>query len=506
MEVVMNDSRPDVRIDVVPRVAEFLSRTHRLFIGGEWRPPLAGGTAETLNPATGSTLSTYSWADELDVEQAVDSAAIGFETWSKLTPARREAQLHAFAAVVEDRKVELAQLESLDNGKPYANAFNVETAVASSQLRYFAGWPTKITGQTFDVSAPDFHAYTRRRPLGVCAAITPWNYSLVMAMQKIAPALAAGNSLILKPSELTPLTALYLAELSAEAGMPPGVLNVLTGDGGVVGAALSRHRGIAKVAFTGSTEVGREILRASASNIKYSSLELGGKSPFIIFPDADLEAASESAMWAIFANSGQNCVAGSRLFLHSSVYDEVLERVIVGARNLVIGNGMSTGTQLGPLISRAHLDRVMSYVDQGVAEGATLATGGERCGGDLADGNFMTPAVLTDVKDDSPLAREEIFGPVLCAFSFDSESEVIDRANHGDFGLAAAVWTDDLNQAHRASEALRAGVVWVNTYDWFDPAVPFGGTGVSGLGRELGPSAMDMYTELKSVWVHVDHP
>lgn len=490
--------------EILEVVADFLKREHHHFIGGEQHPTDGGVRGDVLNPATGEVLSTIAIGSVADADVAVAAARDGFETWSALMPSEREANLHAFADLVVANKAELAQLEALDNGKPLTMAMGVDVNVAASQLRYFAGWPTKLRGETYPVSSPGYHVYTRREPLGVCAAITPWNYSLVMAMQKIAPALAAGNSLVLKPAELTSLTALYLADLANQAGLPPGTFNVVTGRGSVIGAALSEHRDVSKIAFTGSTDVGREILHASTTNIKYSSLELGGKSPLIIFDDADIEAATESAMWAIFANSGQNCVAGSRLFIQSGVYDEVIDRLVALTEELVVGPGMNPDSDLGPLISANQLASVLSYVDQGKAAGATLLTGGDRCGGDLADGYFMSPTIFADVGDDAVIANEEIFGPVLTVFRFDTDEEVYARANHPEFGLAAAVWTENVRRSHAAAAKLRAGVVWVNTYDWFDPAVPFGGSGQSGLGRELGPSAMDMYTELKSVWINID--
>jgi acyl-CoA reductase-like NAD-dependent aldehyde dehydrogenase len=385
----------------------------------------------------------------------------------------------------------------LDNGKPFSVAYNVEVNVAIGQMRYYAGLPTKLKGETYPVSSPDYLVYTRREPLGVCAAITPWNYSLVMATQKIGPALAAGNTLVLKPAEQTPLTALRLGELALEAGIPPGVFNVVTGFGHTAGAALTHHPDVDKVAFTGSTEVGKEIVRASAGNLKHVSLELGGKSPLIIFDDADIDAASETALWAIFANSGQNCVAGSRLFLQDGAYDAVMTYLTARTRALKVGAGMQDDTQIGPLISQTQLDRVLQYVEHGTAQ-AELMAGGVRLG---EAGYFLQPTIFGDVRDEMVIASEEIFGPVLSVMRFSSEDEVIVRANASRYGLAAGVWTNHLARGHRVAAQLKAGVVWLNTYDWFDPSVPFGGVGESGYGRELGTQVMDMYTELKSVWV-----
>lgn len=492
-------------LEISPAVTEFLQRPPRLLIDGKWQPAHTGATFATLNPATGEPLCYVAAGDAADVDAAVTAAQRALPAWAATPPAQRERLLHRFADLMEAHKAELAQLETLDNGKPYCVAYNVEVNVAIGQMRYYAGWPTKLTGETYAVSSPGFHVYTRREPVGVCAAITPWNYSLVMAAQKIGPALAAGNTLVLKPAEQTPLTALRLGELALEAGIPPGVLNVVTGFGHTAGAALSHHPGVAKVAFTGSTEVGKAIQRAAAETIKRVSLELGGKSPLILFDDVEnLDAATEAALWAIFSNSGQNCVAGSRLFVHARIYDAVLERLAERARRLVVGPGIEPATDLGPLISAEQLARVQRYIDSGSHAGATLVTGGERLGGRLAGGYFLAPTIFAHVADNAPIACEEIFGPVLTVFRFEEEAEVVARANALPFGLAAGVWTQHLARAHRMAARLKAGVVWINTYDWFDPAVPFGGMGESGLGRELGRQVMDAYTELKTVWVKVE--
>ncbi len=486
-------------------VTEFLQREQRLLIDGEWLPAQTGATFATLNPATGKPLCYVAAGDAADVDAAVAAAQRALSAWAATPPAQRERLLHRFADLMETHKEELAQLETLDNGKPFRVAYNVEINVAIGQMRYYAGWPTKLTGETYAVSSPGFHVYTRREPVGVCAAITPWNYSLVMAAQKIGPALAAGNTLVLKPAEQTPLTALRLGELALEAGIPPGVLNVVTGFGHTAGAALSHHPGVAKVAFTGSTEVGKAIQRAAAETIKRVSLELGGKSPLILFDDVeDLDAAAEAALWAIFSNSGQNCVAGSRLFVQAGIYDAVLERLATRAQQLVVGPGLEASTDLGPLISAEQLARVQRYIEIGRRSGATLVIGGERLGGRLADGYFLAPTIFAHVADNAAIACEEIFGPVLSVFRFEDEEEVIARANALPFGLAAGVWTQNLSRAHRMAARLKAGVVWINTYDWFDPAAPFGGMGESGLGRELGRQVMDAYTELKTVWVKVE--
>jgi acyl-CoA reductase-like NAD-dependent aldehyde dehydrogenase len=484
--------------EISPSVMDFLDREQKLLIGGEWVPAASGKTFNTLNPATGEPLCAVAEGDAEDVNRAVAAAREAFPAWAAMMPAEREALLRRFGDLMEAHHDELAQLETLDNGKPYSVAFNVEVNVAIGQMRYYAGLPTKLKGETYAVSSPGYHVYTRREPLGVCAAITPWNYSIVMAVQKIGPALASGNTLVLKPAEQTPLTAILLAELALEAGIPPGVFNLVTGYGHTAGAALTNHMDVDKVAFTGSTEVGQEIMRAAAGNLKHISLELGGKSPLIIFDDADLDAATETALWAIFANSGQNCVAGSRLYVQSGVYDEVVKALGQKAAALKVGPGLDDDTDIGPLISQRQLDRVMGYVGGATAQ---RVVGGARVG---ERGYFLQPTVFRDVPDDSPIANEEIFGPVLSAFKFDDDDDVIERANNTRFGLAAGVWTNHLGRAHRMAAALKAGVVWINTYDWFDPAVPFGGTGASGYGRELGTQVMDNYTELKSVWVKVE--
>lgn len=490
-------------IKIHSNVETFLKREQKLLIGGQWVEAAAGETFDTLNPATGQPLTRVAKGGVEDIDRAVKAARTAFPGWSATMPAERERLLHNFANLMEAHKEELAQLEVLDNGKPFNMAFNVEINVAIGQMRYYAGWPTKLTGQTYAVSSPGFHVYTRREPVGVCGAITPWNYSLVMAAQKIGPALACGNTLVLKPAEQTPLTAIRLAELALEAGLPEGVFNVVTGFGDTAGAALTHHPEVNKIAFTGSTEVGREIVKASAGNLKHVSLELGGKSPLIIFEDADLSAAAETAMWGIFANSGQNCVAGSRLFVQKSVYQEVLDTLAAKTQNLKVGPGLDESTDLGPLISQTQLDRVLNYIKQGRKQAADLVTGGQRLGAELANGYFLQPTIFSQVADNAIIANEEIFGPVLSVFQFDTEDEVIQRANRADYGLAAGLWTNDLSRGHRLAARLKAGVVWINTYDWFDPAVPFGGIGQSGYGRELGSQVMDMYTELKSVWVKI---
>ncbi|NJO06597.1 MAG: aldehyde dehydrogenase family protein [Chloroflexaceae bacterium] len=488
-------------VAIDPAVHRFMRRTHKLLIGGEWVPAASGATFETHDPATGDVLTTCASGDATDIDRAVQAARQAFPAWAATPPIERERLLHRFADLLELRRLELAQLEVLDNGKPFALAYQMEVDLAVDQMHYCAGMPTRITGETYPVSNTGFAAYTRREPLGVCGAITPWNYSLIMAVQKIGPVLACGNTLVLKPAEQTPLTALRVGELALEAGIPAGVLNIVTGYGPTAGAALAQHRAVDAISFTGSTEVGRQIVQASAGNLKQVSLELGGKSPLIIMDDANLDDATETAVWAIFANSGQNCVAGSRLYIQRSVYQQMIDQLVARAESLRVGPGMQHGVDLGPLISQTQRDRVCNYIEQGLAQHATLLTGGTDRPHGCAGGYFVPPTIFADVPDDATIAREEIFGPVLSVFVFDTEAEVLTRANALPYGLAAGVFTENVGRAQRMSAALHAGTVWVNTYDWFDPAVPFGGMGQSGYGRELGHQAADLYTTLKTVWV-----
>lgn len=492
-------------------IAEQISRDLRvkpldLLIGGRRVQALSGETFATLNPATGQELAQVARGGERDIDAAVRAARRAFEEshWRRMNGNERAQILYRLADLIEKHADELAVLECLDNGKPWLFARSSEVEGSIKTFRYFAGWPTKFGGETLPVSPRNgarILNYTTRQPVGVAGLIVPWNYPLSMAAWKVAPALAAGCCVVLKPAEQTPLTALRLGELALEAGVPEGVFNVVPGFGDA-GAALVEHLDVDKIAFTGSTGVGKAIVRASAGNLKKISLELGGKSPQIVLPDADLEAAAASIASGIFFNQGQTCTAGSRLYAHSSISEELLGRISANAAKLNIGNGLDDATTFGPLISQEQWDVVNGYVEVGRNEGAEVLTGGKRPSRQPG-GFYFEPTILASSRQDMRVVREEIFGPVLSALTWTDYDDLVCQANDSDFGLGAGIWTNDLKTAHRLADAIEAGTIWINCFNLVDPASPFGGFKQSGWGREHGRSAMELYSETKSVWVNL---
>lgn len=476
----------------------------RLFIGGEWKDAASGERFASLNPATGEVIAEVGRAGAADVDAAVAAAREALAgPWRSMDAAERGRLLWKLSDAIEARAGELARLESLDNGKPVREA-RIDIQMVVDTFRYYAGWATKLQGETIPVRGNVLN-YTLREPVGVVGAIIPWNFPLLMASWKVAPALACGNAIVLKPAEQTPLTALELAALAAEVGIPAGVLNVVPGYGEDAGASIVAHPDVDKIAFTGSTEIGKLIMRQASESLKKVSLELGGKSPNVVFADADLEAAVRGAFAGIFYNNGQACTAGSRLLVHESVHDEFMEKLVARAARMEPGNPLDPKTRMGPVISQEQLDRVLGYIDTGRREGAELLTGGERAEyeGELK-GFWLQPTIFSGVKPDQVIAREEIFGPVLATTTFSDEEEAIALANDSIYGLAAAVWTTDVKRAHRFARAIQAGTVWVNTYHPLDPASPFGGYKQSGFGRELGQHALELYTQVKSVWIDLN--
>ena len=488
------------QVSALPAFAQkFLSRDKQLFIDGEFVDAVSGKTFPVFNPATGEILAKVAEGDAADVDLAVSAARRAFESgpWRSMSPAERARLIYRLADKLEERLEDLALLESLDNGKPLAVARVADVPMSVENLRYMAGWATKIVGQSIPIPG-EFHAYTRREPIGVVGQIIPWNFPLLMLAWKIGPALAAGCTIVLKPAEQTPLSALLVAELAAEVGFPKGVFNVVPGYGETAGARIASHPDVDKVAFTGSTEVGKIIVRAATGNLKKVTLELGGKSPNVIFADANIQEAIAGAAFGIFFNMGQCCTAGSRLFVERSVFDEVTQGVAAAAKAMNVGSGLDSRTDIGPLVSDEQLDRVTGYIQSGISEGARALSGGVRAGD---KGYFVEPTVLVDTKPDMKIMREEIFGPVVAATPFDDPNEILASANDTIFGLAAGVWTKDVSKAHKVAAGLRAGTVWVNCYNVFDPALPFGGFKQSGWGREMSSNAIDCYTETKSVVV-----
>jgi len=485
------------------RVTSFVSRTHKILINGKWVDAVSGKTFPTYNPATGEVLARIAEGDKEDIDRAVNSARAAFENgpWRRLTASERGRLIWKLADLLEENLEEFAKLETLDNGKPLKIARVADVPLAVDLLRYMAGWATKIEGNTIPISVPyapgaKFLAYTLREPVGVVGQIIPWNFPLLMAAWKLGPALATGCTVVLKPAEQTPLTSLRLGELVQEAGFPDGVVNIVPGYGETAGAALAAHPGVDKIAFTGSTEVGKLILQAAAGNLKKVSLELGGKSPNIVFADSDVDTAIAGSASAIFFNHGQCCCAGSRLYVEQGIFDKVVEGVADQAKKIHVGSGLDSTTDMGPLVSEEQLNRVCNYLESGFSEGAQAVVGGTRHGD---KGYFVDPTVLVNTNDNMKVVQEEIFGPVVTAIPFKDPQELIARANDTVYGLAAGIWTRDIGKAHRLASELRAGTVWVNCYNIFDAALPFGGYKQSGWGREMGHDSLEMYTEVKAV-------
>ncbi len=476
-----------------------------LFINGQSVPALSGLTFETISPSTGLVLANVAQAGKEDVDLAVAAARRAFEgEWSRFKPFDRQQVLLRLAELVDANYDELALLDTLDMGGPISRTL-LGRRRAVAILRYYAGLATTTQGDTIPISAPgEFHCYTRKEPVGVVGAINPWNGPIGLAIWKLCPVLASGCTLVLKPAEQAPLSPLRLAELCMQAGVPAGVFNVITGFGDA-GAALAEHPGVDKIAFTGSTEVGQKIVRAAAGNMKRMSMELGGKSPDIVFADADLEAAIPGAAMAVFSNSGQICSAGTRLFVQRPIYEEFVARVAAYAKTLKVGDPLDEATQLGPVVSAEQLERVTGYMALGREQGARAVTGGQRLtSGALAQGYYVEPTVFADVQDDMRIAREEIFGPVISALPFDTLEEVIRRANDSNYGLGSGVWSRNVNTIHKVAHALRTGTVWANCYQIMDPAIPFGGYKMSGFGRESGVEHMHEYLQTKAVVVKLD--
>lgn len=488
--------------DLLPATQTFLDSPAKMLVGGQWRDAADGKTHPSVDPATGQALAEFPAGTAADADEAVAAARRAFPAWKRITPVDRGRMLQEAAMLMDRHTDELAELITLESGKPRWEA-EKEVGTAVSWTEYYAGWTTKILGDTIPLSLPgQFLNYTTREPLGVVAGITPPNYPLTMPLYKAAPALATGNTIIIKPSEDSSLVAIRLGEIFCEAGYPDGVFNVVTGLGDPVGVTLANHDDVDKITFTGSTEVGRELVRASAGNLKKVSLELGGKSPNIVFADADLEAALKGVFMGIFFCQGEICSAGSRLFIERTIYDEFIARFAEMARSIKLGHGLDAETKMGPLVSKAQQQRVLEYLTIGANENANTVAGGHAPGGALENGFFVQPTVFTGVDNSMRIAQEEIFGPVVCALPFEDLPDAIAQGNDSPFGLAAGVWTRDVRKAHQAAAALNAGTVWVNCYNAFDNASPWGGFKQSGWGREKGPYGLDLFTQIKSVIVN----
>jgi acyl-CoA reductase-like NAD-dependent aldehyde dehydrogenase len=488
--------------EVLPEVSKFIEGSPQMMIGGQRTAAESGETFEVFDPSAGKPFTEVPRGNIADVDKAVAAAraAVEDKRWSGLRPGKRTEILYKLGELVKKNIPELSQIEALDVGKPVKLASG-EIWLVGEVFRYYAGWPTKVFGET-NPTDENMFVYSLREPVGVCAGIIPWNYPLVMAAYKLAPALAFGNAVVLKPAEQAPLSSLRLAELCLEAGVPEGVVNVVTGFGNEAGHALAQHHDVDKVAFTGSTEVGRNILHASEGNLKRVSLELGGKSPNIVFPDADLRKAATGSMLGVFVNSGQVCTAGTRILVDKSIHDEFVDSLVTATQKMKVGPALEDETGMGPVVSAEQLERVTGYIDIGKAEGAEVATGGNGASG-LGDGYFVEPTVFTGVSNNMRIAQEEIFGPVATVIPVDDVDEAIRVANDTIYGLAAAVWTNDLKKAHRVARGIKAGTVWVNTAGLYDPATSFGGYKQSGFGRELGLHSMELYTQTKSVWINL---
>jgi phenylacetaldehyde dehydrogenase len=492
---------------VDPRVISFIEKPRKMLINGNWVDAVSGKTFPTYDPSTGEVLATVAEGDRADIDLAVKAARKAFETgpWRKMSASERGRLIWKLGDLIDEHLEEFAYLESLDNGKPLTIARAADVPLAAELFRYMAGWTTKLEGNTIPLSVPytpkaKYLSYTLREPIGVVGQIIPWNFPLLMAAWKLGPALATGCTIVLKPAEQTPLSALRLGELIMEAGFPEGVVNVVPGYGETAGAALAAHMDVDKIAFTGSTEVGKLIVHAAAGNLKKVTLELGGKSPNVVFKDADLDVAIAGAASAIFFNHGQCCCAGSRLYVEKEVFDKVVDGVAENAKKIHVGSGLDPNTQMGPLVSEEQLKRVCGYLDAGFSEGAKALAGGRKSGD---KGYFVEPTVLVNTTEDMKVVQEEIFGPVVTVMPFSDPEELVKRANENVYGLAAGVWTQDISKAHRTAELIKAGTVWINCYNIFDAALPFGGYKQSGWGREMGHDALNNYTQTKAVCARI---